>query len=68
MPVSHGYVTIFYNFIRKHQASGIGLELGHDKWLGLIRKAQSKDEKDVRENKRLQQLKNDWKRKGWING
>lgn len=42
--------TIFYNFIRKHsaigmtpaQASGIGMDLGQDKWLGLIRKAQSK--------------------------
>ena len=39
--------TIFYNFVRKHsaigmtpaQASGIGYDLGEDKWLGLIRKA-----------------------------
>ena len=65
--------TIFYNFIRKHsaigmtpaQASGIGNGLGQDKWLGLIRKAQRKDEKEVRDNKQLQQLKNEWKKKGW---
>ena len=66
--------TIFYNFIRKHsaigmtpaQASGIGMDLGQDKWLGLIRKAQSKDEKDVRDNKGLQQLKDTWRKMGWI--
>ncbi len=66
--------TIFYNFIRKHQAigmtpaqaSGIGNDLGHDKWVGLIRKAQKKDEKDVQENKRLQQLKDQWRKMGWI--
>ena len=66
--------TIFYNFIRKHQAigmtpaqaSGIGNDLGQDKWLGLIRKAQSKDNKEVRENNRLQQLKDQWRKMGWI--
>ncbi len=38
--------TIFYNFVREHsaigmipaQSSGIGFDLGKDKWLGLIRK------------------------------
>jgi len=66
--------TIFYNFVRKHQAigmtpaqaSGIGNDLGQDKWLGLIRKAHNKDEKDVRENKRLQGLNNQWRKMGWV--
>ena len=66
--------TIFYNFIRKHsaigmtpaQACGIGNDLGQDKWLGLIRKAQSKDNKEVRENNRLQGLKDQWRKMGWI--
>ena len=42
--------TIFYNFIREHsaigmtlaQASGIGFDLGKDKWLALIKKAYQK--------------------------
>jgi len=66
--------TIFYNFIRKHsaigmtraQASGIGNDLGQDKWLGLIRKAQRKDEKEVRDNKGLQGLRDQWRKMGWI--
>ncbi len=48
------------------QASGIGMDLGQDKWLGLIRKAQSKDNKEVRENNRLQGLKDQWRKMGWI--
>ena len=48
------------------QASGIGNDLGQDKWLGLIRKAQRKDEKEVRENKGLQGLRDQWRKMGWI--
>ena len=66
--------TIFYNFIRKHsaigmtpaQASGIGMDLGQDKWLGLIRKAQSKGDSNIRENQQLQELKDTWRKMGWI--
>ncbi len=66
--------TIFYNFVRKHQAigmtpaeaSGIGNDLGQDKWLGLIRKAQSKGDSSIRENKQLQELKDQWRKMGWI--
>ncbi len=66
--------TIFYNFIRKHsaigmtpaQASGIGNDLGQDKWLGLIKQAQEQGDKALRENQRLQQLKNEWRKMGWI--
>ena len=66
--------TIFYNFIRKHQtigmtpaqASGIGNDLGKDKWLGLIRKAHNKEEKDVRENKQLQRVNEQWRKMGWV--
>jgi len=66
--------TIFYNFIRKHQAigmtpaeaSGIGFGLGQDKWLGLIRKAHQQDAKAINENKQLQAVKDEWKKKGWI--
>jgi hypothetical protein len=47
----YNIVTIFYNFIRKHQAigmtpaqaSGIEYDLGTDKWIGLIRKATQTD-------------------------
>ena len=67
--------TIFYNFIRKHsaigmtpaQASGIGNGLGQDKWLGLIRKAQSKGESNIRDNTGLQGLRDQWRKMGWIN-
>ena len=48
------------------QASGIGMDLGQDKWLGLIRKAQRKDEKEVRENKGLQGLRDQWRKMGRI--
>ncbi len=47
---------------------GIGSDLGHDKWLGLIRKAQRKDEKNIYDNKHLQELKDQWRKMGWING
>ncbi|MFY3740997.1 MAG: hypothetical protein HMLIMOIP_001444 [Candidatus Nitrosomirales archaeon] len=40
--------------------------LGQDKWLGLIRKAQRKVEKNIYDNKGLQQLKDQWKKMGWI--
>jgi len=48
------------------ESSGIGNDLGQDKWLGLIRKAQSKGESNMQENKGSQAVKERWRRMGWI--